>query len=178
MPPDPTPLYNATNFLSWLKKQDLEHRLYHHEAVFTVDEAHKIEMDIPGFHSKNLFLKDKKGAMALVTLGHETRVDLKKLGQMIGLGRVSFGSPELLWAKLGVRPGSVTPLAILNNHENDVALFLDHTMMTSDWINVHPLENTMTLGLPPQGLMTILEKHAKTAQIIHSKEAVPEAAAS
>ena len=148
--------------------------LHHHPAIFTVAEGKDLERDIHGTHTRNLFLKDKKEKMFLVTLTQETQIDLKKLSVLLGVGRLSFGSPERLWSFLGVRPGSVSPLAILNDHEKQVSLILEKKMMEQTLVNFHPLINTMTIGLTPSDLMTFLEKHDITPQIIDLSPARPD----
>ncbi len=148
--------------------------LHHHPAIFTVAEGRDLEREIHGTHTRNLFLKDHKGKMFLVTLTQETPIDLKKLSALLGVGRFSFGSPERLWSFLGVRPGSVSPLAILNDHEKQVSLILEKKMMEQTLINFHPLINTMTIGLTPSDLMIFLEKHGITPQIIDLSPAGPD----
>lgn len=173
--PEKLPLYGPDALLAHLKALDIEHQVYEHEAVFTVEAANRIAHTMPGAHIRNLFLKDKKGRMFLVSLRDNTDIDLKKLSDLLGAGRFSFGSPDRLWAYLGVRPGSVTPLAILNDEAGAVSLILEKGMMDETLINVHPLINTMTVGMTPQGLMTILENSSKTYQIIDLAPARPDA---
>ena len=135
----------------------ISYDLYHHEAVFTVAESEKVDIDIPGTHCRNMFLRDKKKQMFLVTLAHETQVDLKELEDILECKRLSFGSPERLWSYLGVRPGSVCPFAVINDTEHEVPLILDEWMMNQPRINFHPLLNTMTVGLSPDDLIRFLE---------------------
>ena len=161
-----TPPFDAQKLLDYLEHLHIAFQRYTHPAVFTVAEANHVSNTIPGAHCRNLFLRDKRETMFLVTLRDQTPVDLKKLATVLGAGRLSFGSPERLWTYLGVRPGSVTPLAILNDTDRRVHLILEAGMMTEPIINFHPLENTMTVGMTPSDLMTILEKHAITPQII------------
>ncbi|HNQ92851.1 MAG TPA: prolyl-tRNA synthetase associated domain-containing protein [Alphaproteobacteria bacterium] len=168
------PKFAPESLLEHLGELEISFELFHHVPVFTVAEADKVSAEIPGLHTRNLFLKDKKGNMVLVTLGHETPIDLKKLSNLLNMGRFSFGSPERLWENLGVRPGSVTPLAILNNIQRNIRMILEAQMMDFERINVHPLDNSMTVSLAPQDLMTILEKHAITPQIIDLGPAAPD----
>lgn len=148
--------------------------LYEHEAVFTVEQANKIDAMIPGTHTRNLFLKDKKGAMFLVTLRHDTRVDLNKLNVLLGAGRFSFGSPERLWQYLGVRPGSVTPFSIINDKNHDVVTVLEKGMMEQEIVNYHPLLNTMTVSLTPAGLMEFLKSIQVEPRILDLSSACPD----
>lgn len=123
-------------------------RTLEHDAVFTVEEAAAVTGALPGQHTKNLFLKDRKGALFLLTAAEDAVVDLKTIDHVIGAkGRVSFGSAELLNDALGVAPGSVTPLALANDRHGRVAFAIDRTVWEADIVNVHPLRNTATTTL-------------------------------
>ncbi len=135
----------------------IETRTHEHAPVFTVAESAALHASLPGAHTKNLFLKDKKGRMALATIDAHAPVDLKALAPLIGLGRVSFGSPDRLRAHLGIEPGSVTPFAIANDDAGDVAIFLDARLRSVLTINVHPLENTATTAISPDDLVRFIE---------------------
>ena len=136
----------------------IKYDLYHHKAVFTVAESEEVDAEIPGTHCRNMFLRDKKKRMFLVTLANETQVDLKELESVLECGRLSFGSPDRLWTYMGVRPGSVTPFCVMNDTEKQVPLVLDAWMMKQERINVHPLINTMTVGFAPADLIRFLEE--------------------
>ncbi|HPJ81829.1 MAG: prolyl-tRNA synthetase associated domain-containing protein [Alphaproteobacteria bacterium] len=150
------PKYTSDSMLESLQKWGIQFEHYRHIPVFTVESANEVSHQIPGLHTRNLFLKDKKGKMYLVTLRHDTPVDLKKLSTLLGAGRFSFGSPERLWTNLGVRPGSVTPLSILNDAQKQVQLILEEAMMQGDAINFHPLLNDQTVSMAPSELLRIL----------------------
>lgn len=129
-------------------------KTHDHEAVFTVAESHKIKESLPGGHTKNLFLKDKKGTLSLVVCLNDTDVDLKSFHKKADTGRVSFGNAELLWEHLGVKPGSVTPFALINDKDAQaVRLYLDANMMQEDLLNYHPLENTATTAISKDDLL-------------------------
>lgn len=130
---------------------------YSHPAVFTVEEGRDFKHLIPGGHTKNLFLKDKKGNLFLVTALWDTEIDLKKLPARINAGRLSFGNAALLREALGVIPGSVTPLALVNDGTRRVAPILDERLMEHEVINCHPLENDKTTGLSPQDLVKFMK---------------------
>ena len=113
--------------------------------------------DIPGGHTKNLFVKDKKGNLFLLVLGEETVIDLKRVHEKVGAqGRVSFGSAELLEDVWGVRPGAVTPFGAINDQAGRVRVVLDETMMRHQRLNFHPLVNTRTTGLKSADLVIFL----------------------
>ncbi|MBY0394758.1 MAG: prolyl-tRNA synthetase associated domain-containing protein [Novosphingobium sp.] len=127
-----------------------------HEAVYTVEESLAIHDALPGAHTKNLFLKDAGGQFWLVTVEHMRRVDLKALAGVIGAKKLSFGKAEDMERLLGVTPGSVTPLAALNDIGGAVRVVLDPDLAAADTVNVHPLRNTATVGLSGADLVRAL----------------------
>ena len=129
---------------------------YSHPPVFTVTEGLPFKGDIPGGHTKNLFLKDKKDQIFLVTALQDTVINLKALHEPLGSGRLSFGSPGLLQDVLGVIPGAVTPLALCNDMRRRVIPVLDRRLLSCRLVNCHPLRNDMTTGLTPQDLVLYL----------------------
>ncbi|MXO75155.1 prolyl-tRNA synthetase associated domain-containing protein [Altererythrobacter aerius] len=129
---------------------------HEHVAVFTVAESRAIDAAIPGAHTKNLFLKDAAGAFWLVTVPADARVDLKALPQAIGCKRVSFGKPDDMTRLLGITPGSVTPLAMIDAAPGSVTVVLEHGLAAAPRINVHPLRNTGTLGLAGADVLRLL----------------------
>jgi len=170
-----SPPFYAQNLLDFIKNLQIPCQIYTHPPVFTVAEANEKSTEIPGTHTRNLFLRDKREKMFLITLRHETPLDLKKLSDLLGTGRFSFGSPERLWTYLGVKPGSVTPLSILNDTGKQVQLVLEQGMMDTPLVNFHPLDNSMTVGMSPSGLMTILEKAGIKPIIMNLDAAAPDA---
>ncbi len=130
--------------------------VHEHAAVYTVAESLAVEHAMPGGHTKNLFLKDKKGQLFLVVALHATAIDLKTLPKLIGSDRLSFGKPELLEAVLGIKPGSVTPFALINDNEQAVTVILDEAMLRYDLLNYHPLENTATLAIARDDLLRFI----------------------
>lgn len=134
----------------------IAHSLVEHQAVFTVDESLVLHQSIPGAHTKNLFLKDAGGKFWLVTVPFDARVDLKALPDAIGSKKVSFGKAEDMERLLGVTPGSVTPVAAINDGEGNVTIVLDAAFEGSERINVHPLRNTATIGLLVSDLVRAL----------------------
>ncbi|TCR67580.1 prolyl-tRNA synthetase associated domain-containing protein [Bosea sp. BK604] len=128
-----------------------------HEAVFTVAESKELRGTIHGHHTKNLFLKDKKGRLFLVSALESTRIDLKRLHETLGAsGRLSFGSADLLIETLGVTPGSVTAFAVINDRAGAVTMVLDHKLMSGEPMNFHPLVNTATLGIARDDMLKFL----------------------
>jgi Ala-tRNA(Pro) deacylase len=131
---------------------------HEHSAVFTVAESHALHRDIPGEHSKNLFLKDAAGAFWLVTVPAEARVDLKALPAAIGCKRVSFGKAEDMERLLGISPGSVTPLAAINASPGSLSVVIDADLAAAERVNVHPLRNTATIGLAGADVLRLLRR--------------------
>jgi Ala-tRNA(Pro) deacylase len=136
-----------------LDQLGIAHRSVEHPAVFTVEEAKALRGDLPGHHVKNLFLRNKKEEMWLVVALEDRAIDLKRLGETLGAGRLSFGSAERLKRHLGVEPGSVTPLALINDGAGAVRLALDRALGDGAPLNVHPLTNTMTTTMEAAGLL-------------------------
>ena len=134
-----------------LKTTTVEHR-----PVFTVEESQAECGDIPGGHCKNLFLKDKKGALWLVVALDDRAIDMKQLRHKIGSHHLSFGKADLLMEVLGVEPGSVTPFALINDTEVKMNVVLDAEMMAFDMLNYHPLQNTATTSITPNDLLQFI----------------------
>ena len=127
-----------------------------HEPMFTVADSSKLERELPGAHTKNLFLKDEDGALFLVVAIASTRVDLKALARTLGAGRFSFGKPELLLEVLGVAPGSVTAFAVINDVTQRVRVVFDAALMKHETVNCHPLENTATTNIAREDLLRFI----------------------
>ena len=128
-----------------------------HPPVFTVDEAKALRGNLPGHHIKNLFLRNKKEEMWLVVALEDRAIDLKRLGEALGAGRLSFGSPDRLRRHLGVEPGSVTPFALVNDETHLVRLALDRGVAEGGPVNAYPLVNTMTTAIAPADLLRLFE---------------------
>jgi Ala-tRNA(Pro) deacylase len=138
-----------------------------HPPLFTVEEARALRGTIPGGHTKNLFLKDKKGALYLVVALEDAVIELKSLHRHLGAnGRFSFGSAELLREALGVEPGVVTPFAAINDTSGRVAVVLDAAMMEHPTLNYHPLRNTMTTSIAREDLIRFLEATGHAPRIL------------
>ncbi len=144
--------------LAYLDSLGIAHQTVRHPPVFTVEEARALRGQVPGGHTKNLFLRDKKGALFLVVAPENAAIELKSLHRALGAsGRFSFGSADLMRETLGVEPGSVTPFAAINDKDALVTVILDAAMMVHDLLNFHPLVNTGTTTISRQGLLKFLE---------------------
>jgi Ala-tRNA(Pro) deacylase len=140
-----------------LKELGIEAVTVEHAPMFTVAQSSALRETLPGAHTKSLLLIDKDGRMVLVVAKDDTRVDLKALARTLGLGRLSFGSPKVLEAVLGVPRGSVTPFALINDAAADVIVVVDRALMDFAEVNCHPLENTATTRLETSELLRFIE---------------------
>ncbi len=147
---------DRTTLFSRLKALGIDTVTVEHRPVFTVAESAGLRETLPGAHTKNLFLVDAEGRMALVVAKDDTRVDLKALAKALGCGRLSFGKPDLLEAVLGVPGGSVTPFALINETAACVTVVVDRALMDFEEVNCHPLENTATTRLKTVDLIRFI----------------------
>lgn len=145
--------------LTLLDAAHLEYQLHEHPAVFTAEEGEQYCAHIPGAHVKNLFLRnEKKTAYWLVTIKYHKRVDLSQLAKILNGGRLSFANHHDLKTMLGVTPGSVTPIAIINDHARQVKLIFDQDLLQEEYINIHPMENTSTITMKLADLHNFIEQ--------------------
>jgi Ala-tRNA(Pro) deacylase len=134
----------------------IAHRTFDHPPVFRVEEGLEIKAALPGGHTKNLFLKDAKGQLWLISALGETKIDLKTLPKVIGSARLSFGAEQILHDALGVRPGSVTVFALINDPGHRVRLVLDKALFDHEIVNFHPLVNSATTAVSREDLLRFL----------------------
>ncbi len=142
--------------LEMLDKLGIDWLMHEHDAVFTVEASASLHAAIPGAHTKNLFLKDAGNQFWLVTAPHDARVDLKSLPTVIGSKKLSFGKAEDMERLLAVTPGSVTPLAAMNDEGGAVRVVLDSRLASEECVNVHPMRNTATLGISGRDMIAFL----------------------
>ena len=171
MPATPDDLF------AYLDSLGIAHRTVTHPALFTVDQSRGLRGTIPGGHTKNLFLKDKKGALYLVTAPEDAVIALKSLHRRLGAaGRFSFGSADLLRETLGVEPGAVTPFAAMNDGAGQVTIVLDAALMAQATLNAHPLRNTMTTSIARDDLIKFLAATGHPPRVVALGEAATAAA--
>ncbi len=149
-----------------LDAHGIGHSTMDHPAVFRVEEGLAIKAALPGGHTKNLFLKDNRDQLWLISALGETVIDLKKLPAAIGSGRLSFGSAQLMEQTLGVTPGSVTALGLINDADRQIRFVLDAALEASDPGNFHPLTNTATTALSRDGFADFLASLGVTPTIV------------
>jgi Ala-tRNA(Pro) deacylase len=155
-------MHSPQQLFDRLQALGIAHHTVEHPPVFTVEEAKALRGNLPGHHIKNLFLRNKKEEMWLVVALEDRAVDLKRLGDVLGAGRLSFGSPDRLRRHLGVEPGSVTPLALINDPGRAVRLALDRGLTEGGPVNAHPLINTMTSALATGELLRFFDATGHT----------------
>ncbi|WP_416173711.1 prolyl-tRNA synthetase associated domain-containing protein [Brevundimonas sp.] len=146
-PPCNGPPHDRDSLLAWMADHGIAHTTHDHPAVFRVEEGLELKAALPGLHTKNLFLKDKKGQLWLISAAQDTVIDLKRAPALMGSDRLSFGNEALMHETLGVRPGSVTALGLINDTERRVRFVLDARLWAADIVNFHPLTNTATTAL-------------------------------
>jgi len=137
-----------------------------HPPVFTVEEAKALRGEIAGCHTKNLFLRNKKGRMWLLVCLEDRTINLRELAGRLDAGRLSFGSAERLMKHLGVIPGAVTPFAIINDKSGAVKMAIDEAILDQSPLNFHPLDNARTTSISASDLLKFLEAEGHPAQLL------------
>ena len=152
--------------MAWLAEHGVAHTTHDHPAVFRVEEGLDLKAALPGAHTKNLFLKDKRGALWLISARQDTVIDLKAAPTRIGSDRLSFGNEHLMWQTLGVRPGSVTALGLINDTNHRVSFILDRRLWDAEIVNFHPLENTATTALDQAAFRRVLALMGREVKVV------------
>ena len=147
----------ASDLFAALDELDIAHKTVEHPAIHTVEEALELRGAVPGAHSKNLFLRDKRERHWLVSCLSHRVVDLFWLARELGTKRLTFCSERRLMAYLGIRPGSVSPFAVINDNTGIVNVAIDRELLAKEPLNFHPLDNRLTTSISAQGLRTFLE---------------------
>ena len=149
--------------LETLKRWSISYKLFEHVPLRTVEDSKKVEgifisTQNGGGHVKNLYLRDKKKKNILLVAEQDQAIDLKRLSKNLNFSNLSFGSPERLMQNLGVRPGAVTPLSMINGVNNNVSLFMDKALRNKIVIYVHPLVNDRTIEMTIENLEKFFSK--------------------
>ena len=156
-----------TDIYEFLDSINVSYERFDHPAVYTVSEAKKLSPEMDGASTKNLFLRDKKGIRHfLVVVPQDKQVDLKELSSILEASRLSFASPDRLNKYLGIEPGSVSILALLNDPEKTVEVFVDNELWNAEIILCHPLVNTSTLAITRDGIKQFLEKTGHNLMLV------------
>lgn len=144
----------------------IETKTHEHAPTFTVEEGRDLKASMPGGHSKNLFMKDKAGTVVLISAHADAELRLNRLHKVIGTGRLSFGSAELMQELLGVTPGSVTAFALMNDTDRKVRFILEKSLSDSDPLNFHPLRNDATTAISRADLDRFLTHTGHGCEVI------------
>jgi Ala-tRNA(Pro) deacylase len=157
----------AEDLFQFLDSLNISHTTKRHAPVFTVAESESLRDEIPGGHTKNLFVKDKKDQYFVLTVEERAAVDLKSVHKVIGAAsRVSFGKPEKMLEFLGVVPGSVTVFGAFSDTHHNVTFVLDEDLMKHEIINGHPLSNDATTSIGRDDLLRFLEATGHTPLVL------------
>ena len=159
-------MLDRAGLIAFFDAHGVDHATTDHEAVFRVGEGEGIKDGIPGAHTKNLFLKDAKCRLWLISAKDDTVIDLKRLHTVIGSARLSFGPAELMVETLGVTPGSVTAFGLVNDTEGRVTFVLDKALADADRVNFHPLTNTATTTVSQAGMRRFLAGLGRTTIVV------------
>lgn len=159
---------NKQDIYDFLKAKNIWHEITEHEAVYNMEELEKVELPYPDADGKNLFVRDdKKLNYYLITVKGDKRVDLKEFRKNNGTRNLSFASPEDLMNIMGLIPGAVSPLGILNDTELKVHFYIDKDFMNdSHLIGIHPNDNTATVWLKIEDLIEIIKEHGNDVNVI------------
>lgn len=165
------PSINPADLFEYLSRLGLHAITIEHPPLRTVEEAKALRGDIAGAHTKNLFLKDKKGRFFLIVTGENARLDLKQVAAAIGAsGKLSFGPADALAELWGVQPGAVTPFGAINDKDGRVQVILDKALMEEEIWNHHPLVNTMTTSIRRDDLIRFLEATRHPPKVVALSE--------
>ncbi len=152
----------------FLAHHNIEYERHDHAAVFTVEEAKRLVPPLQGAKTKNLFLRDRKGRRhVLVVVGHDKSVDLKALSTLLDSSRMSLASPERLKKYLGITPGAVSILAVVNDADNEVEVVWDRDLWKAAAFQCHPLVNTSTLVILKDHLKRFLENTGHQVRLLN-----------
>jgi Ala-tRNA(Pro) deacylase len=162
---------SSDDLLARLQSLGIDAKTSTHPPLMTVEDAKRLRGDLPGGHVKNLFLRDRRERFWLLTTLEDTRVDLKRMAQRLDAGRFSFANGDQLKALLGILPGAVSPLAVINDTERQVAMVLDEALLAHDPLNVHPLVNDRTTTIPTADLLRFLESCGHKPRLMRFDEA-------
>ena len=162
-------MIKKSNLLKMLDHKGIKFNKYEHEAIYAVENSNIKRGDIQGNHTKNLFLKNKKNFFYLFSCEENSVVDLRRFSKSISAGNLSFAREEYLIKYLGVKPGSVSPYALLNDIDNRVDFYLEDKAYNSKNINFHPLINTSTITVQTKDFLDFMIENKKKINIFSLK---------
>lgn len=160
------PQWTPEGLLDWMSAEGIDCPTIHHAPLRTVADSRQHREVFEGAYTKNLFVRNKKGAMWLLTLLEDRQVVLKTLAKRLGAGNFSFASEDRLWRHLGVTPGAVSPLALVNDAKGEVRFVLDRGILDFPRVHFHPLDNTRTTTLSREDFLAFLERIGHAPELI------------
>ena len=163
-------MYNPLELIALLKKENYNITVHQHDPLFTVQDSKKLRGKIEGAHTKNLFLKNKKNKFFLLTCEEADKIDLKRISKSLELGNTSFAKEEYLDQYLHIKPGSVSPFALLNDEVGKVDFYLEQTLYESKFVNFHPLINTFTITIETYRFIKFMIENDKKIHIFSSEQ--------
>ena len=162
-------MIKKSDLLKMLDQKSIKFKKYEHKALYTVQDSEIKRGNIQGGHTKNLFLKNKKNYFNLFSCEENSFVDLKRFSKSITVGNLSFAREEYLLKYLGVKPGSVSPYALLNDIDNQVDFYLEDKIYNNKNINFHPLINTSTISIKTTDFLSFMIENNKKINIFSLK---------
>ena len=165
-------MLSLKKFIDILKEKKYEFEIHEHKPLFTVEESNQLRGKIKGSHSKNLFLKNKKNNFFLISCEEFEEINLKKISKSFGFGNISFAKEQYLFNILGIKPGSVSPFALLNDTNNVVSFYLEKKLHDSEFLNFHPLINTVTITISTNNFIKFMIENKKKIHIFSCTEGI------
>ena len=165
-------MLNSDQLINILKEKGYDFEIHKHQALFSVEDSNRLRGKIKGGHSKNLFLKNKKNNFYLISCEERDQINLKTISKSLNFGNLSFAKEEYLIQYLGIKPGSVSPFALLNDIKNVVTFYLEKTLYETELINFHPLINTVTITMNTKKFIKFMIENNKKIHIFSSFEGV------
>ena len=158
-------MMKKSDLLDILREKNIDFQVHEHKPLYTVEDSEKLRGKIDGSHTKNLFLKNKKNEFFLFTCNERAKIDLKQFSRSINAKNLSFANENYLEKYLGIKPGSVSPYALLNDKENNVSFYLDENLEKSEKINFHPLINDTTITMKTSDFINFILENKKRINI-------------
>tara|TARA_B100000676_G_C17969919_1_gene782645 strand:+ start:712 stop:1224 length:513 start_codon:yes stop_codon:yes gene_type:complete len=158
-------MMKKSDLLDILREKNIDFQVHEHKPLYTVEDSEKLRGKIDGSHTKNLFLKNKKNEFFLFTCNERAKIDLKQFSKSINAKNLSFANENYLEKYLGIKPGSVSPYALLNDKKNNVSFYLDENLEKSEKINFHPLINDTTITMKTSDFINFILENKKRINI-------------
>tara|TARA_B100000575_G_C22881697_1_gene513665 strand:- start:126 stop:638 length:513 start_codon:yes stop_codon:yes gene_type:complete len=158
-------MMKKSDLLDILREKNIDFQVHEHKPLYTVEDSEKLRGKIDGSHTKNLFLKNKKNEFFLFTCNERAKIDLKQFSKSIDAKNLSFANENYLEKYLGIKPGSVSPYALLNDKKNNVSFYLDENLEKSEKINFHPLINDTTITMKTSDFINFILENKKRINI-------------